>query len=165
MNLALLTGQRRDDIAHMAFSDVRAGCLHVIQGKSQGATRLQLDLNIGLRALGMTIGDAITACKDGIAAEHILHQSSRHRKARAGNGISGKSLTTMFCRARDKAGIEAEDGRTPPSFHEIRSLAQRLYREQYGAEFAKALLGHKNASTTEIYNDLRGQGWQRVVVP
>ncbi len=165
MNIAILTGQRREDIVDMRFKDVRDGRLHVIQGKSQGSTRLQLDLDIGLPVLRMTIGDAISACEDGIQSDYMLHHQIAHGKARAGHGISCKTLTTFFGNARQKAGIEAEDGRTPPTFHEIRSLAQRLYREQYGPEFAKALLGHKNASTTEIYNDLRGQGWQLVAKP
>jgi integrase len=165
MNIAILTGQRREDIVDMQFSHARDGCLHVIQGKSQGSTRLQIDLSIGLSALNMTIGDAINACVDGIKSDYMLHHQIAHGKARAGQGISCKTLTTFFGIAREKAGVKAEDGRTPPTFHEIRSLAQRLYREQYGPEFAKALLGHKNAATTEIYNDLRGQGWQRVSVP
>jgi integrase len=66
-----------------------------------------------------------------------------------------------FQRAREKAGIEASEGRTPPSFHEIRSLSERLYREEFGADFAQAMLGHKSAQMTSKYDDLRG-GWKAI---
>lgn len=45
----------------------------------------------------------------------------------------------------------------PPTFFEIRSLAERLYREQ-GIN-TQVLLGHKYSTTTELYNDLRGREW------
>ncbi|WP_413726952.1 tyrosine-type recombinase/integrase [Sodalis sp. RH16] len=44
----------------------------------------------------------------------------------------------------------------PPSFHEMRSLAGRLYEIEYGAEFAQKLLGHKNMSITQKYLENRG---------
>jgi integrase len=63
----------------------------------------------------------------------------------------------MFADARKGAGIEAQEGRTPITFHEIRSLAERLNRAEFGPEFAQAILGHKNAQTTVKYDDLRGE--------
>jgi integrase len=63
---------------------------------------------------------------------------------------------------RDAAEIAVEDGRTMPTFHELRSLAARLYTEQYGAEFAQALLGHKSAEMTALYRDSRGRGWTEI---
>ncbi len=46
---------------------------------------------------------------------------------------------------------------TQPGFHEIRSLAERLYREQ-GIN-TQALLGHKHLKTTNTYHDARGFDW------
>ena len=57
----------------------------------------------------------------------------------------------------------AQKDRTPFTFHEIRSLSERLYKEEFGAEFAQSILGHKNARTTERYDDLRGE-WKVVKV-
>lgn len=42
----------------------------------------------------------------------------------------------------------------PCSLHEIRSLSERLYREQ-GID-TMILLGHKHQSMTDVYNDDRG---------
>ncbi|MBN3229412.1 tyrosine-type recombinase/integrase [Pectobacterium brasiliense] len=47
----------------------------------------------------------------------------------------------------------------PPIFHEIRSLAGRLYDKERGKEFAQKLLGHKSAKMTEKYLDTRGKGY------
>ncbi|MGK3125250.1 tyrosine-type recombinase/integrase [Candidatus Pantoea formicae] len=40
-------------------------------------------------------------------------------------------------------------GSNPPSFHEIRSLASRVYEMENGEDFAQRLLGHKNMSMTK----------------
>jgi integrase len=53
-------------------------------------------------------------------------------------------------------------GPYPPSFHEIRSLASRLYEKEKGEEFAQRLLGHKNLSMTKKYLDSRGAEYVRV---
>jgi integrase len=50
----------------------------------------------------------------------------------------------------------------PPTFHEIRSLAIRLYSDEYGAEFAQALVGHKSSVMTDLYRDNRGREWTEV---
>jgi protein gp37 len=43
----------------------------------------------------------------------------------------------------------------------IRSLSERLYREEFAADLAQAMLGHKNAQMTSKYDDLRG-GWKTI---
>ncbi len=53
--------------------------------------------------------------------------------------------------------------RTPPTFHEIRSLAVRLYKAQ-GNISRQELLGHKDEKTTLVYEDGRGE-WIKVNVP
>jgi integrase len=73
------------------------------------------------------------------------------------------AIERAFIAAREDAGIEAQEGRTAITFHEIRSLAERLYRDEFGPEFAQSILGHKSAKTTEKYDDLRG-GWKVVEV-
>lgn len=162
MDLALITGQRRDDIVNLKFSDVKDGFLHVVHGKSQGVVRLQLDTAIGLAAVGLTIGGVIDACRDEVLSHYIVHHVAHRGMAKPGQKLDSNGTSNMFQDAREAAGIVAAEGRTPPSFHEIRSLSERLYREQYGAAFAQAILGHKSASMTAKYEDLRGQGWQRV---
>ena len=52
--------------------------------------------------------------------------------------------------------------KNPPTFHEIRSLSERLYAEQ-GNINTQDLLGHKDPRTTQTYHDSRGD-WVRVKV-
>lgn len=51
---------------------------------------------------------------------------------------------------------ELKFGPNPPPFHEIRSLASRLYERERGEDFAQRLLGHKNLTMTKKYLDARG---------
>jgi len=65
------------------------------------------------------------------------------------------AITSAFSEAMELSGIEFDS--SPPSFHEIRSLASRLYAAENGEDFAQRLLGHKNMSMTKKYLDSRGQ--------
>lgn len=161
MMLALVTGQRRDDIAKMKFADNKDGYLHVAQGKSGGETKLQIDGAIRLAKVGVSVGEVIAGCRDLIVSRHLVHYTERSPLAKPGDMVRGPIISVAFQKAREKAGIEAGEGRTPPSFHEIRSLSERLYREEFGAEFAQAMLGHKSAQMTSKYDDLRG-GWKAI---
>lgn len=164
MNLAVLTGQRREDLTEMKFEDVRDGFLHVVQGKSGGDVKLRLHMGIRLEALGMSIEDAVKQCRDLVVSKYLIHHNKTQATHKAGDKLAPAGLTNAFARVRDDVGIKPNDGKTPPSFHELRSLAERLYREEQGAEFAQALLGHKHAKTTALYNDLRGSAWQEIAV-
>jgi len=160
MILALLTAQRRDDITNMLFSDYKDGFLYIAQGKSGGAVKLQQDGLIRLQAAGMSIADAIAECRDSVVSRYMVHHSAYSGKGTPGKKVNSNGISTAFTKWAEAVGIVAEEGRTPPTFHEIRSLSERLYRAEYGAEFAQAMLGHKNASMTAKYDDMRGQGYQ-----
>lgn len=163
MNLALITGQRREEITTMQFADVRDGYLHVVQSKSRGQTKLQLDLSIRLSALDLSIADVVKQCRDRVQSGYLIHRSRAYGEAEAGSSIKTHTMTLAFSKARDRAGVVANgDNKTPPSLHEIRSLSQRLYRAEHGAEFAQAVMGHKNAQTTELYDDMRVPMWRIV---
>lgn len=164
MCLALVTGQRRDDLANLKFSAFKDGFLHIEQGKSGGTTRLRLNGNIRLNAVNMSISEAVSKCRDLIITRYMIHHVEHTGSAKPGDPITSNGISNAFRMTRNAVGITAAAGRTPPSFHEIRSLSERLYREQYGADFAQAMLGHKHASMTAKYDDMRGQGWQEVSV-
>jgi integrase len=161
MVLALVTAQRREDVAEMKFADYKDGFLHVAQGKSGGETKLQLDGAIRLGKVGVSIGEAVAACRDLIVSRHLIHYTERIARAKPGAKVEGQAISKAFQRAREAAKIEAKEDRSPPSFHEIRSLSERLYREEFGADFAQAMLGHKSAQMTSKYDDLRG-GWKTI---
>lgn len=160
MMLALVTGQRRDDLAHMKFSDQKDGYLYIVQGKGQGMIKLQQDVNIRLQAVGVSIGEAIADCRDLIVSRYLIHHTAHKGTARPGDQVNSNRISNAFQEAVTAAGIVAAEGRTPPTFHEIRSLSERLYKAEFGAPFAQSMLGHKNASMTAKYDDLRGQGYQ-----
>ncbi len=171
IELALLTGQRREDIAAMQFRQrkdstgwVDGDDLYVIQLKT--GNRVALPLSLGLPALDMTIGDAVTECRDRIATPWLVHQDKPRGNSPPGSRIWVDTISRRFADVRDavaeKHGQLWEDGKTPPSFHELRSLSLRLYGETHGADFSQALAGHKDARMTAVYRDVRGSEWVRV---
>ncbi len=80
--------------------------------------------------------------------------------AERGARVKSNTLTMNFSKARDKAGLNWGDG-TPATFHEQRSLAERLYKAQ-GID-TQRLLGHKTPNQTARYHDERGKNWIKVV--
>lgn len=157
MEFAVVTAQRREDIAKMKFANVRDGFLFVTQTKT--GAKLRIPLSLHLDALGLSVEDIIKRCRDSVISKSMLHHVRHMVKVRPGHAVDADSITRGFMLARDRVEIVWEEGRTPATFHEIRSLAARLYTEQYGAEFAQALLGHKSAKMTEMYRDARGAEW------
>jgi integrase len=81
--------------------------------------------------------------------------SAGTRKNSADGSLNPDSLTKKFVAARKQTGITFAD--SPPTFHEIRSLAGRLYEREKGKEFAMKLLGHKSVKMTDKYLDTRGK--------
>lgn len=160
MELALVTLQRREEVSPMAFKDIRDGFLHVEQRKT--GMRLRIPLTLRLEALGWTLADIVARCRDTILSRHLVHHRVHQGQARPGDAVHPTTLTGMFSAARDRAGIEVEEDKTPPTFHELRSLGARLYVQQ-GYD-PQALLGHKDAKTTAIYRDNRGAEWVTVAV-
>lgn len=156
MLLALVSGQRREDICNMRFSDVWDGYFHVVQGKT--GMRLALPLSLRCDAIGMTLEDVIKGCRGRMISRYLIHSPNQRRVG----SIGKDNLSDGFAIARDKAGIVPPAGKTPTTFHEQRSLAERLYRAQ-GID-TKTLLGHKVQATTDRYNDTRGQEWVKLVI-
>lgn len=79
--------------------------------------------------------------------------------AERGAQVKSNTITMNFSKARDKAEINWGVG-TPATFHEQRSLSERLYKEQ-GID-TRILLGHKNQNQTDRYHDDRGKNWTTV---
>lgn len=154
--LALLTGQRRSDLCRMKFTDVWDGVLHVEQMKT--GTRVALPLHLRIDEIGMSLGDIIERCKMyAVTGEYLLR---KHNGCQLGDA----SLSARFEMAREKAIPPTAQG-TPPSLHECRSLAERIYREK-GWDTRK-LLGHKDQKMTDMYNNMRGFGatdWELVTM-
>lgn len=86
------------------------------------------------------MGEVVARCRDNVLSHYFVHHSA----------FAGRA----------KPGLKWSAANTPPSFHEIRSLAARLFTEQ-GID-AQALLGHKSADMTALYRDSRGAEWVEV---
>lgn len=157
MELAILTGQRRDDIASMLFADVRDGHLHVIQGKT--GQRLRLSTGIALQSAGLDLAGTIKRCRDRVVSKHLAHHSRQVSRAAPGQPIMLDTLSKAFADARDRAAQKGAItlSESPPTFHEQRSLAARLHAAE--GRDPQALLGHKSAKMTDIYRDSRGAEW------
>lgn len=165
MDLALVSGQRREDIAIMRFNQAKEGFLWVEQtkGKTKGnIVKLRIPLELRLDVAGLCLGDVIKRCRDNVVSKYMIHVQRNHGTSIAGDHLSLSTVSDAFARFRDEAKIVPPEGKTPTSFHEIRSLAARLYEEQYGEKFSQALLGHKSAEMTAHYLDSRGKEWAEI---
>lgn len=154
MLLAVVTGQRLGDISRMKFSDIWDDHLHIEQEKT--GMKLAIPLSLRCDELDTSLRDVIIRCRDMIVSPYILHIHHTTGKAKRGGQVSSASITASFSHVRDRSGLKWTEG-TPPSFHEQRSLSERLYRAQ-GIDTQK-LLGHKNQMMTDRYNDDRGKDW------
>lgn len=156
MALALVSGQRREDIALAQFKDVREDLWWVDQGKT--GSRLCLPLELRLAVFGPSLGDVIRQCRStGVLSPYLVHQTERvgGGKSAPGKKIYRDTLSNRFARALAGLSLDFE-GKTPPTFHEIRSLSARLYKAQKNVN-VQELLGHKSAGSTLLYEDGRGE--------
>jgi integrase len=159
MELALVTAQRREDIAGMRFADIRDGRLWVQQKKTKA--KLCIPLALTLYPLHLSLEEVIRRCRDLAVSRHLLHFARAHGHAKPGKPVSLVALTKGFAKARDLTDLEWKVSE-PPSLHEMRSLAARLY-DQQGVD-SQVLLGHKDPATTALYRDNRGAEWMEVKV-
>ncbi|BEB76335.1 MULTISPECIES: site-specific integrase [Enterobacteriaceae] len=157
MLLALVTGQRLGDISKMKFSDIWEDHLHVIQEKT--GSKIAIPLSLHLNAINWSLRDVVARCRDYAVSPYLVHFSRTTSQAERGTQVKSNTLTMNFSKARDLAGIDWGKG-SPATFHEQRSLSERLYKEQ-GLDTQK-LLGHKTQQQTDRYHDDRGKGWSKV---
>ncbi len=159
MLLALVTGQRLGDISRMKFSDIWDDHLHVIQEKT--GSKIAIPLSLRLNAINWSLRDVVARCRDYAVSPYLVHFFRATSQAERGAQVKSNTITMNFSKARDKAEIDWGNG-TPATFHEQRSLAERLYEAQ-GIDTQK-LLGHKSPSQTARYHDDRGKGWTTITV-
>ncbi|HBR5010128.1 TPA: phage integrase Arm DNA-binding domain-containing protein [Klebsiella pneumoniae] len=160
MLLAIITGQRLADICNMKFSDVEDNYLLIEQSKT--GAKIALPLHLKCYQLGMSLGEVISLCRDRVLSPYLLHHHHAKGTAKRGGKVKPGTLTVAFSKARDEADYDWSKNGTPPSFHEQRSLSERLYREQ-GID-TQILLGHTSKTMTDRYNDSRGKEWKKLVI-
>jgi enterobacteria phage integrase len=155
MLLALVSGQDRSTIAGLRRSAVGPEFLAVLRGKTK--VRIEIPLALRLDAIGLSLSDALAACQSGLRSlkpdrDYIVHHARPHGNAPVGAKVHPDNLSHSFSAARVLAGLE---GANPPTFHEIRSLAKRLYLDQGGVD-TRALLGHLTERMSDLYANPRG---------
>ncbi|EMQ4440994.1 tyrosine-type recombinase/integrase [Klebsiella pneumoniae] len=159
MLLALVTGQRLGDISRMKFTDVWDDHLHIEQEKT--GSKIAIPLALRCDAINWSLREVIARCRDYAISPYLVHFLHSTSQAERGAQVKARTLTMNFSKARDKANIDWSAG-TPATFHEQRSLAERLYEAQ-GID-TQRLLGHKSPNQTARYHDDRGKGWTTIAV-
>ncbi|MDB6374664.1 tyrosine-type recombinase/integrase [Photorhabdus bodei] len=147
MLLAMITAQRRGDISAMRRDHIFDDHLHITQEKTGQKVALPLDLYSA--ELNLNLRTVIDMCP---GKDYLL----------GNRRVSPWSLSFWFAHARDIAySLDSWEG-DPPSFHEQRSLSERLYRGQHVN--TQRLLGHKSSTTTALYDCDRGREYLRLVL-
>lgn len=145
--LAIITGQRRSDIVTFKRSDIIKGHLYIEQYKT--GAKIALPLSLYCTELDMTLNYAVNEICTG---KNYLIENN-------GKQVHVYNLTEYFAKFRDIVFFDCKywNG-NPPTFHEIRSVSERLYRAR-GID-TMTLLGHKSQRMTDRYNDSRGREWR-----
>lgn len=160
MALALVAGKDRDSVRNARFADFRDGGWWCERTKTRA--RFFLPMHLHLNVFGMSLEDVVRQCRTtGIVSTHLIHQTQRAKGARLGKPMHLDMITRVFSAELAKLGLEWGD-KTPPTFHEIRSLAARLHKAQ-GDVSPQDLLSHKDPKSTATYEDGRGE-WVMVNV-
>lgn len=151
MLLALVSGQDRSTIARWERSFSHGG-VAIVQRLKTGV-KMEIPLDLRMDAIDMSLDDVITRCKStGVVSKYLIHHTKNNGAVKRGSHVKLGTVSMSFKAARDKAGITGEGA---PTFHEIRSLAKRLYDAQGGVD-TKALLGHMTDQMSEMYANNRG---------
>lgn len=169
VTLALVSGQSRETVSAGKFAQLldvpRPGlspqeCWCVRRGKTGAMIAIPLDLR--LNAFGMSLRDVVKQCRStGVASKHLVHNTSR-AEGKVGSYMPCNAMSDRFTEAVDALGLDWGD-KTPPTFHELRSLSKRLYKAQGGVNTID-LLGHQDEATGELYADARGAEYKVVAL-
>lgn len=160
MEIALMTAIRRENVISAKWADIHDGHFHVehVKGtKDNPAMKVRYPLDMYLPEMNWTLEEVLKRCRDSTVSQYLIHHPKSQGKAKAGDPIRDKTIEQLFRDAREDAGV---DGEHPPTFHEIKSLAIRLW-EAHGVN-VKTMAGHKTDAMSALYKDTRGAEWVTV---
>lgn len=146
MTLALVTGQRRSDIAEMKKSNIKRNYLLIDQYKT--GAKIALPIKLECKKISTSLRDIIESTDN----DYLICLNNEKIKL--------DDITRQFSRLRDRVYSRNYWNGTPTTFHEIRSLSERLYREQ--RIDTMTLLGHKSQQMTDKCNDSRGREYKKL---
>jgi integrase len=136
--------------------DRKENWLHVIRDKTAADTDMafiRIEMTDQLKEIWQR------AWEDGIPCPFLVHYRPKSQRPQHMQNklhpfaVTPDYLTKTFKAIRDETGIYNHLApRQRPTFHEIRSLSARIYRELgYADEYIRSLMTHTDKKTTEIY--------------
>lgn len=143
-------------VQYAPYSFIDGNELCVFQIKT--GNLLKIPLNLKLDLIGLSVGDVIKEANLFKFSPFLLHHTVARAKNKKGAPLHNDTVSRQFSNALKRT--DAEFVLNPPTFHELRSLSEREYRDQ-GINTTK-LLGHKREEMTDVYNDIRGCDWSKV---
>lgn len=100
MDLALVTAQRREDLAGMKFSEIYDDRLHVTQIKTGAMLAIPLSLQVN----GIRLSSVVDKCRLVSRIDYLISPGIRKNSPEGYIGLD--SLTKGFVKARNLAGME-----------------------------------------------------------
>lgn len=149
MDLALVTGADRATIAGLTRKNIGPDWLEYKRSKT--GVRVRVPLAITLDTAGLHL-QALVRAKRSVVTQHLVHHVKPWGNAPTGAKVHPDRISHAFTEARKLANIPDAGA---PTFHELRSLAKRLYQAQGNVD-TKALLGHLDETSAQLYADPRG---------
>ena len=122
----------------------------------------QPGLSLRCEKLDISLAQVIKRRRDRVVSPWLIHHVTSSGNVKASDQVGENSLSVSFKLAIDSTGLSVEHGKTIPTFHEQRSLSERLYEEQ-GIN-TQQLLGHSSDRMTAQYHNDRGLDWVKVKV-
>lgn len=97
---------------------------------------------------------------DAVQSDHGDQQLDTFTAVLMGKGQPwvAKNPVTATRLYSGQVGIKAVDGEHGRHFTRSGGFSERSYKEEFGADFAQAILGHKSAQMSAGYDGVRG-GW------
>lgn len=162
MTLSLVTMLREGDILKLLISMIKNNKFKITIGKSEAqrghakATRLEWDLKEH-HALRMLFQQARElSLKNGRCPFVVSHMPKRINDSKFkihAAQLTKERLAEQFREACDATKIWANlsSAKTPPTFHEVRSLADVIAHTEYTTEQIQKVMGHADEDETLLY--------------
>jgi integrase len=149
MDLALLTLQRESDILTLRYDELKDGALYVVQEKTKKHDTGYLKITATPQLI-----ELVNRCRDHTVSPFLIHKPKSNPAMINGfhwSQVSTKVLQTTFKDARNKTELyKGWANGSAPTFHEIRALGIKLYKDQ-GAD-PQQLAGHASSQMTANYD-------------
>lgn len=175
MGVSLVTTMRRTDICEITLEHhIDGGQLRKTINKSEAqrdstaASHLSWNLK-SYPLLGQLVKRARECSMRNLRCPYLLSHTPKQRRTGKTKDhiaqVSPDRLSDMFTEARNATGLfnRLESNQTPPTFHEVRSLASdRFKRMGYDIKDVQRLMAHTDEKVTRHYQSGHGIEYQEI---